>query len=148
VFYAPERREVAEFLRAGNLLPAEVLAAGGGRVTIGIAGRVLTAVSSLAPGRRALACVHPEEVRIERAGDAAGEGLTATVVAVTDRGPTLRLDLDCGFPLRALVTRRSARELALRAGDQVVVALAPESVHLIPEDGELSTAPEIRSGRK
>ena len=44
------------------------------------------------------------------------------------------MDLDCGFPLRALVTRRSARELALRPGEKVTVTLAPESVHLIPDD--------------
>jgi molybdate transport system ATP-binding protein len=51
-----------------------------------------------------------------------------------DRGPTLRIDLDCGFPLRALVTRRAARELRIAPGERVVVALAPESIHLIPEE--------------
>jgi molybdopterin-binding protein len=44
------------------------------------------------------------------------------------------VDLDCGFPLRSLVTRRAARELSLRPGDRVAVAIAPASVHLIPED--------------
>jgi ABC-type molybdate transport system ATPase subunit len=92
-------------------------------------------MSAFAAGSRALACIHPEEVQIALAPGSAGEWLEATVVAVTDRGPTLRVDLDCGFPLRALVTRRAARELALRPGAQVAVALAPESVHLIPGDG-------------
>jgi tungstate transport system ATP-binding protein len=135
VFYAPNQRAVAEFLRAGNLLPAEVLSAAGGLATVRIAGRTLTATSALAAGSHALACIHPEEVQIAVAPGAAGEWLDATVVAVTDRGPTLRVDLDCGFPLRALVTRRAARELALRPGARVTVALAPESVHLIPGDG-------------
>ena len=51
------------------------------------------------------------------------------------------MDLDCGFPLRALVTRRIARELGLQPGARVAVALAPESVHLIPGDGAPNMAP-------
>jgi tungstate transport system ATP-binding protein len=135
VFYAPNQRAVAEFLRAGNLLPAEVLSRSGGLATVRIAGRTLTATSAFAAGSRTLACIHPEEVRIARMPGATGEWLDATVLAVTDRGPTLRVDLDCGFPLRALVTRRAARELALSPGARVAVALAPGSIHLIPGDG-------------
>ena len=135
VFYAPSQRAVAEFLRAGNLLPAEVVSRSGGLATVRIAGRTLTTTSAFAAGSRALACIHPEEVQIARTPGATGEWLEATVHAVTDRGPTLRVDLDCGFPLRALVTRRAARELALSPGARVAVALAPESVHLIPGDG-------------
>jgi tungstate transport system ATP-binding protein len=145
VFYAPKRREVAEFLRAGNLFPVEVVSTAGGLATVRVAGHTLAAASTLTPGRRVLACIHPEEVQIappvSRAADplagkvaAATDQLEGTVVAVTDRGPTLRVDLDCGFPLRSLVTRRAARELSLRPGDRVAVAIAPESVHLIPED--------------
>jgi ABC-type Fe3+/spermidine/putrescine transport system ATPase subunit len=141
VFYAPSRREVAEFLRAGNLLPAEVVSSAGGHATIQVGGLTLQARSALGPGSRALACIHPEEVQLarpegprEERGPAGVRGveMTGVVVSVTDRGPTLRVDLDCGFPLRALVTRRAGRDLELRAGTRVAVALAPESVHLIP----------------
>jgi tungstate transport system ATP-binding protein len=141
VFYAPNQRAVAEFLRAGNLLPAEVLATAGGLATVRIAGRTLTATSAFAARSSALACIHPEEVQIALTPAAMGDWLEATVLAVTDRGPTLRVDLDCGFPLRALVTRRVARELALRPGVRVAVALAPESVHLIPGEGAENMAP-------
>jgi tungstate transport system ATP-binding protein len=153
VFYAPNQRAVAEFLRAGNLLAGEVVESAGGMATVRIAGRTLAAASALAPGRRVLACIHPEEVRIERPGVAlepgsgaapdpgAGVVLEAVVVCVTDRGPTLRLDLDCGFPLRALVTRRAARELALVPGARVAAAIAPGSVHLIPDDDARNMAP-------
>jgi tungstate transport system ATP-binding protein len=154
VFYAPKRREVAEFLRAGNLFPVEVVSTAGGLATVRVAGHMLAAASALTPGRRALACIHPEEVQIappaSRAADpllaevvAVTDRLEGTVVAVTDRGPTLRVDLDCGFPLRSLVTRRAARELSLRPGDRVAVAIAPASVHLIPEDetGNMASDP-------
>jgi ABC-type Fe3+/spermidine/putrescine transport system ATPase subunit len=133
VFYAPNQRAVAEFLRAGNLLPVEVVARAGAVATVRVAGQALAAVSPLALGRRALACIHPEEVQIQPPGVAGADSLAGTIVSLTDRGPTLRVDLDCGFPLRALVTRRAARELALRPGARVAVAIAPASVHLIPE---------------
>ncbi len=41
VFYAPERIEVAEFLRAGNLIAAEIVSAAGGIATVRIGGRLL-----------------------------------------------------------------------------------------------------------
>ena len=113
----------------------------GGLARVRIAGRTLTAVSALAAGSRALACIHPEEVQVALAPGATGEWHEATVVAVTDRGPTLRVDLDCGFPLRALVTRRAAREMALAPGARVAVGLASGSVHLIPGDDAENMAP-------
>lgn len=143
VFYRPGGRAVAEFLQAGNLLAAEVASAEDGAATVRIAGHVLAAATQLPPGSPALACIRPEEILLA-AADGTAEGpppasdrrgrLGGTVVEVTDQGPTLEVGLDCGFPLRALVTRRVARELSLRPGARVTVILSPQSVHLIPGD--------------
>jgi molybdopterin-binding protein len=40
------------------------------------------------------------------------------------------VELDCGFPLVAMVTAQSAGELALREGDNVSAVIKTTSVHL------------------
>ena len=40
--------------------------------------------------------------------------------------------VDCGFEVRALITRRSAQEMALEPGVVVTVTFKASAVHLIP----------------
>jgi molybdopterin-binding protein len=49
---------------------------------------------------------------------------------VIPEGALARVELDCGFPLVALVTAQSAAELALREGEQVSAVVKATSVHL------------------
>jgi len=53
-------------------------------------------------------------------------------VRIEPIGRRTRLVLDCGFPLIAHVTRQSARDLALQAGDQVVASFKATVPHLLP----------------
>jgi molybdate transport system ATP-binding protein len=44
----------------------------------------------------------------------------------------MRVALDCGFELTALITRPAGEELGLRAGEQVMALIKAPAVHLIP----------------
>ena len=44
----------------------------------------------------------------------------------------LRIHLDCGFPLSALLTRQACEELALQEGNSVVALIKAPNVHLVP----------------
>ena len=57
--------------------------------------------------------------------------IPALVRSVTLEGPLARVELDCGFPLVALVTAQSAEELELRAGERVCAVIKATSVHLV-----------------
>jgi len=92
---------------------------------------MLSALSDLPPGSQVLVCVRPEEILLTPSEDVPANAIAGTVTCVLDQGSTLKADLDCGFPLTALVTRRAARELPLRAGVRVGVSFEPEAVHLI-----------------
>ncbi len=46
-------------------------------------------------------------------------------------GILMRVELDCGFPLAALLTRQACEELALQAGDRVTALVKAPHVHLI-----------------
>jgi molybdate transport system ATP-binding protein len=40
--------------------------------------------------------------------------------------------VDCGFPLRAVITRGAREELGLETGSVVVAAIKAGAVHLVP----------------
>ena len=46
----------------------------------------------------------------------------------------VRVGLDCGFPLEALVTRRACEDLGLAPGQAVCAVLKAAAIHLVPHD--------------
>jgi molybdate transport system ATP-binding protein len=44
----------------------------------------------------------------------------------------MRIDLDCGFPLMALLTKQACEELALKPNDRVTALIKAPQIHLIP----------------
>jgi molybdopterin-binding protein len=49
-------------------------------------------------------------------------------------GPLARIEIDCGFPLLAVITAQSAAELALQAGDAVCAVVKATSVHVLLQE--------------
>ena len=85
-----------------------------------------------------VACIRAEDVAISRETNhsSARNRLAGVVRAVMPEGPLARVELDCGFPLVAVVTAQSAGDLHLRPGDPVCAIIKATSVHLV---GRLST---------
>jgi molybdate transport system ATP-binding protein len=44
----------------------------------------------------------------------------------------VRVELDCGFTLIALLTRQAGDEMGLKPGDRVVALVKAPHIHLIP----------------
>jgi len=87
----------------------------------------------------AYACVRAEEIVLEPApGAEAGHGssaqnrLAGTVTARREEGPLVRLTIDCGVRLVALVTRASAERLGLVPGRRVSAVVKAPSVRVVP----------------
>jgi len=53
------------------------------------------------------------------------------VAWVVSMGPLTRVEINCGFPLVVLVTKRSAEELELKKGRQVYAAFKATGVHVV-----------------
>ena len=53
------------------------------------------------------------------------------ITRIVPAGPLTRVEIDCGFPLIALVTKRSAAELDLKKGKQVHATFKATGVHVI-----------------
>jgi molybdate transport system ATP-binding protein len=137
VFSRPADADVAAALGIDAVLPARVVASSGGVLEVRVGDVVLHVAERdpIAPGAEVYVCIRAEDVTLEtRApGQASTRNhLVARVVAIASEGPIDRVALDCGFPLDALITRRSREELHLAAGAQVTAAIKATSVHLVP----------------
>jgi molybdopterin-binding protein len=57
--------------------------------------------------------------------------LRGRVVALSFEDPLVRVTIECGFLLRAVITRQACEELALREGEPVTAVIKATAIHLI-----------------
>jgi ABC-type molybdate transport system ATPase subunit len=114
------------------------------RVDIGEA--EVEARGSVAPGQSVLLCLRPEDLMLAAADTAApivtgqmgGQNvLVGTVVRILPSDSSIRVVLDCGFPVVALVTRAAYRKLKLEPGHRAQVSFSAADAHLIPRGSEV-----------
>jgi molybdopterin-binding protein len=67
----------------------------------------------------------------EKVCSSARNCLTGEVLKVFPIGSQVRVTVDCGFPIVALVTRRSAEEMGLTKGTQVYASFKAVSTRVI-----------------
>jgi molybdate transport system ATP-binding protein len=137
VFSRPADVAVATSVGIEAVLPARVVASSGGVLEVRVENVVLHVAERdpIAPGSDVYACVRAEDVTLETrspGGASTRNHLAARVVGIASEGPIDRIALDCGFPLDALITRRSREELNVTVGAQVTAAIKATSVHLVP----------------
>jgi len=133
VLRCPADAQVAESAGVENVLPAEVVARQYGLVTIAIGVVCLDAVDRGETGAL-FACIRGEDITIARnraEGSSARNRLDGRVRAVTLEGPVARVELDCGFPLVAVVTAQSAADMQLQPGDSVCAVIKTTALQLV-----------------
>jgi tungstate transport system ATP-binding protein len=133
VFTSPRDREVAEFVGMENIIDGVVVSSENGMVTIDIKGTLIEAVADFKVGESVLVCIRPEDITIalSRLSSSARNCLVGTINYTAFDGPLCRIEIDCGFPLVALLTRKSAEELELKTGKQVYATFKAVSIHII-----------------
>ena len=136
VFASPMSRAVAEFVGVENIIEGKVVSSGDGVVTIDGGGRFIEAVSDYDTGDAVGACVRPEDVTLSlsRVSSSARNSFEGEVTWVVAMGPLTRVEVDCGFPLVVLVTKRSAEELGLEKGKRVYATFKATGVHVIKKN--------------
>ena len=133
VFTSPRNREVAEFVGVENIIDGVIVSSEDKVATIDIGGRFIEAISDYAVGEEVCACVRPEDITLvtSKVSSSARNSFTGEITRVVAVGPLARVEIDCGFPLIALVTKRSAEELGLKKGKQVFATFKATGVHII-----------------
>lgn len=132
VFLHPENTFIAEFLGIGNIIRGHSSPSGNiARITT-VTGSVFYAASTIFGD--VVATLHAEDVIIsqEPFASSARNCLCGTVAEIIPFGSTVRIILDVGFPLTALLTRESCRDLNLEPGCKVHATFKASAVHVIP----------------
>jgi molybdate transport system ATP-binding protein len=134
VFSRPADLTVARVVGVETVEAATVLEIKDGLAAVAVGrARLVALAGDMAPGE-AYVSIRAEDVILER-GAAAGSArnrLPARVLGLMPEGPMVRVSLDCGFPLAALVTGQACAELGLCEGDEIAALIKAPAVHLIP----------------
>lgn len=135
VFSQPRDLDTARIVGVETVVPGEIVETHAGLATVRVGTASLTAVAPTDGVRTVYVCLKGEDVVLQRAsteGSSARNQLTAVVRSLTPEGPLVRIALDCGFELTALVTRPACDELRLQPGDAVTASFKAPAIHLIP----------------
>ncbi len=136
VFSRPVNLHAAEIVGVETVQPGRVTGIHDGLATVSVGDRPLKA---LAPDLSVTAaevfvCIRAEDVVLARGPlphTSPRNSLPAMVRQLTHEGPMVRIELDCGFPLWALLTPQACEELELAAGSQVHALVKAPHVHLV-----------------
>lgn len=136
VFSTPVDDRVASFVEAGNVLHGTVSSHIDGLAEIDVGGLRLHAVSNVPDGTSVIACLHYEDITLlmpsqQMVSSSARNKFIGKVVKIFPLGSQVRVTIDCGFPLTALITRMSADELKLEPGKQVYASFKATAIHVI-----------------
>ncbi|HMP78802.1 MAG TPA: ABC transporter ATP-binding protein [Pirellulaceae bacterium] len=134
VFSRPADVEVARIVGMVNVQPGRVVKTEDGLATVAVGNTQLLALAPTPSAKHVHVCIQPEDVILQKGStDHASprNRLAGVVSTLTPEGPLVRVALDCGFPLVALVTRPACEELELREGEIITALVKSPSVHLI-----------------
>ncbi|MCQ1534656.1 ATP-binding cassette domain-containing protein [Methanosarcina sp. KYL-1] len=133
IFEKPADDRVANFVGFENVLKGRVVSAGGGGVRIEAGEMLLEAASDASLGDLVYACMRPENIVLSKtsAQSSIRNSFQGTVTEVRALGALVRVKVDCGASLNALITRQSAEEMFLAPGVPVYVQFKASSVHVL-----------------
>jgi len=135
VFNRPADATVAKIVGVETLQSGSITGLSEGLATVKIHDVTLTALAPTTGTREVFVCIRGEDVILQRDTTAASSvrnRISARVVSLRPEGALVRVELDAGFPLFALVTRPACAELALREGEAITALIKAPAIHLVP----------------
>lgn len=136
VFTAPSDGDVAAFVGVETVIAGKVSASQDGQILVAADGLQLEAVGQAPIGTPVLFCLRPEDITLSTsdqiAVSSARNRLQGRIQQMSPSGPLVRVVVDCGVRLVALITRGSAMEMKLTEGQAIIATFKATAVHLIP----------------
>jgi molybdate transport system ATP-binding protein len=135
VFSRPVDLAVATSVGVETVVPGDSVESANGLVTVRVGAALIRAAQAAVVSRSVFVCIRAEDVLLEtstRSDVSARNQLTGLVTAVQPEGGVVRVTVDCGFSLSALITRPAYEELRLEQGSTVTAVVKATAVHLVP----------------
>ena len=95
------------------------------------------AISNEEVGSQVFFSIHPDDITLHSGVDfeknttSARNCIVGTVTVTTLSGPFVLVTLDCGFPLKVIVTRRSVEDLGIQPGKEMQACFKASVVHVM-----------------
>ncbi len=136
VFSNPIDEQVATFVGVENIINGVVALNQGGIVTVNAGRGIVEAVSDYAAGEGVSLCIRPEEITLagSKVSSSARNSFAGEITRVVSFGALCRVEIDCGFPLVALITKRSAEEMQLGKGKPIYASFKATGVHVLKRE--------------
>jgi tungstate transport system ATP-binding protein len=133
IFSAPVNESIATFVGMENILEGTVISNQDCITDIIIAGQTIQGISYCPSGRTVNVLIRPEDIvlSLNSPVSSARNAFSGKVTVLVPAGPMVRVNLDCGFPLMALITRMSAEEMKLATGASVFASFKATAIHII-----------------
>jgi molybdate transport system ATP-binding protein len=135
VFTRPADAAVARIVGVETVEPARILEMADGLATVAVGPTQLVVLCEDAEAGEGYVCIRGEDVTLEKAptiASSARNRLSGEVQALVREGALVRVSVDCGFTLTALITYQACLELELREGDTVTALVKASALHLVP----------------
>jgi molybdate transport system ATP-binding protein len=137
VFDHPGSAAAARLVGVDTILLGRIAAVEHGLARIIVAGREVRAQAPADAGHEAALLIRAEDVALARhdvTDSSVMNRWRATVVTHAAEGPFVRVGLDCGFRLSALVTRDAWQRLALQPGDDAWAIVKAATIRALPRN--------------
>jgi molybdate transport system ATP-binding protein len=137
VFDRPVTAAAARLVGIDTILLGRIVAVEDGLATVVVGQQQIRAEAPAGPGHEAALCIRAEDVALARNPEIAVSSVNrwrAIVRSETTEGPFVRVGLDCGFKLAALVTRDAWQRLSLRPGEEVWAVVKAATISALPRN--------------
>ncbi|OPX75746.1 MAG: Trehalose/maltose import ATP-binding protein MalK [Methanoregulaceae archaeon PtaU1.Bin059] len=134
IFYHPGSREVARMVGVENIFDGRIIANEEGLASIDVGGFTIFATCPYPAGSSVTVFIRPEELLLlggEKGRSSARNNLLGTISRVTPIGPNIRIQVDAGVLLVAVITRRSYDDLGLSPGAPVYCSFKASALHVV-----------------
>lgn len=133
IFCAPKNMEVAHFVGVENILKGTVLEKYDNLMTIQVNSSTVQAVSDFEIGDAVNVLIRPEDITftLAKGRTSARNMFQGKITRITQIGPLVRIEVDCGFDLLGVITKTSAEELGLDVGKRICASFKATAVHVI-----------------
>ncbi len=133
IFSTPGDKEVAEFVGVDNILSGVIVNRDDELVTVDVNGAHIQAISDYPIGAEVHALIRPEDVTLALHKDASSARNTfaGSIAKTFAIGALVRVEVACGFPLFAVVTKKSAEDLDLAVNKKIYATFKATAVHII-----------------
>lgn len=135
VFRKPADFAVARILGVDTVEAAKVVRVADGLAILQVGTAHLVALAQGPLDGDLYVCIRAEDVILERGmatQSSARNRLSGRITALDREGPLVRVSLECGFPLKAVITQQACQDMALREGEMVTALLKAPAIHLVP----------------